>query len=134
MKFTLIPVLALLLSTSLFGAPERSKGISMHMLPERVAKISGKQGGFTVSYAPYLAPEKKEPLLQTLKEFKAFIAKQKSEVKENGVWIVTTNPVSYSEAEKELLEQVTTSLPGIEVPIFVCRGSELPDGWTQTNK
>lgn len=106
----------------------------MHMLPERVAKISGKQGGFTVSYAPYLAPEKKEPLLQNLRQFKAFVEKQKSGVKENGVWIVTTNPLSYSEAEKKLLERVTTSLPGAEVPIFVCRGSELPDGWTQTNK
>ena len=106
----------------------------MHMLPERVAKISGKQGGFTVSYAPFLAPENKEPLLRTLKEFKAFITKQKSEVKENGVWIVTTNPVSYSDAETKLLKEVSTSFPGIEVPIFVCRGSELPDGWTQANK
>ena len=106
----------------------------MHMLPERVAKISGKQGGFTVSYAPYLAPEKKEPLLKSLKEFKTFVEKQKSEVRENGVWIVTTNPVSYSEAEKKLLEHVSASFPGSEVPIFVCRGSELPDGWTQTNK
>lgn len=106
----------------------------MHMLPERVAKISGKEGGFTVSYAPYLAPETKEPLLTSLDEFKAFVTKQKIEVKKNGVWIVTTNPVSYSKEEKALLDEVSTAFRESEIPIFVCRGSELPDGWTQTNK
>jgi hypothetical protein len=41
----------LLLTASLLVAaePKREAGLSVHMLPERVAKISGGHGGFTVS-------------------------------------------------------------------------------------
>lgn len=133
MKKALFTVLVIGIACTLLGEPNREKGISMHMLPERVAKISGQKGGFTVNYAPYLKPEKKEPLLRTAEEFKAFVKKQDYEVKANGVWIVTTNPSAYSEIEKALLEDVSTSLRESEAPIFVCRGSELPDGWKQTN-
>ena len=133
MKKALITLLALSLTAILFGEPKRGNGISMHMLPDRVAKFQGKKGGFTVSYAPHLQPEKKEPILRSKKEFVAFVQKQKKEVKENGVWIVTTNPSAYSDKEKELLEAVSISLSESEAPIFVCRGSELPDGWKQTN-
>jgi hypothetical protein len=73
MKKALLTLLALSMTFSLLGEPRREKGISMHMLPERVAKISGKKGGFAVSYARYLQPEKKERLLRTTEEFKAFV-------------------------------------------------------------
>lgn len=122
---------------SLSGEPQRNKGISMHMLPERVAKISGLAGGkgaFTVSNAPYLEPEKKEPLIRTVDAFKAFVRKQKKSVRKNGVWIVVTNPASYSSEEKTLLKNILKCLEVSEAPIFVCRGSELPDGWKQTNQ
>ena len=34
--------------------PERSKGISMHMLPKKVAVLNGQKWGLTVSYAEFL--------------------------------------------------------------------------------
>jgi hypothetical protein len=97
MKLPIITLFALSLVGSLFCAPDRNKGISMHLLPERVARISGNLGGFTVNYAPHLAPGMEEPLLRSLEKFKAFVTKQKNEVKENGVWIVIQDAAINSE-------------------------------------
>ncbi len=33
---------------SLTGEPQRERGLSVHMLPDRVAQINGRSGGFTV--------------------------------------------------------------------------------------
>lgn len=55
--FTVFVVIAT--SLSAFADPERNLGLSLHMLPERVANISGEKGGFTVS-SP--APKTKYPL------------------------------------------------------------------------
>ena len=72
-------------------SPERSKGISMHMLPKRVADLSGAKWGFTVTYASYLKIESEPPTLQTTKEFLSFVRKQDQAVQDNGVWIVITD-------------------------------------------
>ena len=47
------------------NTPERAKGISMHMMPQRVADIGGKKWGLVVTYAEYLKPEPAEPVLQS---------------------------------------------------------------------
>jgi hypothetical protein len=47
------------------SSPERSKGISMHMLPKRVADLGGGKWGFAVTYAKYLKIETEPPTLQT---------------------------------------------------------------------
>jgi len=101
------------------------------MLPKRVAVLSGQEWGFTVSYAKYLKPEQKEPILQTTKEFHAYVRKQDKEVQENGVWIVITHPSSYSKEELTLLDDVKALCIQEKIPLFVARGSELPNGWVQ---
>src|SRR4051794_10662458 len=88
------------------AAPERSKGISVHMLPKRVADLGAKKWGFVISYAEYLKPEREQPVLQSPSEFLTFVRKQDKSVQENGAWIVTTHPDAYSGSEKELLEDV----------------------------
>jgi hypothetical protein len=64
--------------------PDRAKGISMHMLPKRVADLGGKPWGFTVDYASHLRPESAQPVLQTTEQFLKYVRKQDPSVQENG--------------------------------------------------
>jgi len=61
----------------------------------------------------------------------SFIRKQDAGVQGNGLWIVTTNPDAYSEAEKTLLENVKSMCRQEKIPLFICRASELPNGWAR---
>jgi hypothetical protein len=119
----------MLLNAALAATPERAKGISLHMLPKRVADISGSKWGFTVDYAKHLKPEPVEPVLQTTDELVAFVRKQDKAVQDNGVWIVTTHPDAYSDVEKTLLEDIKTVSRQQHIPLFICRAAELPNGW-----
>lgn len=101
----------------------------MHMLPKRVADLSGGRWGFSVDYANYLKPEPEPPILQTSREFLSYLRKQDTLVQENGVWIVMSNPDAYSDAEKTLLEDIKALCRKEKIPLFVCRASELPNGW-----
>src|SRR5437868_7001896 len=96
------------LFTSAASAQDRSQGISVHMLPKRVADIGGNPWGFTVDYSLRLRPESGHPVLQTVAAILSFIRKQDVSVQENGLWIVTTHPDAYSDEEKSLLEDVKT--------------------------
>ena len=109
--------------------PERNKGISVHALPKRVAKLSGAPWGFQVSYAPYLKPEPGQPFLQSLEDVLAYVKKQDKIVIENGLWVVTTHPASYSKEEIEFQNKVKKELPNHKIPFFWARGSELPNGF-----
>ena len=126
--FVFILCLALFVQSAQ-AAPERTKGISVHMLPKRVADISGQKWGFSVDRADYLKPESQQPVLQTPKEFLAFVRKQDTRVQENGVWIVVSHPDAYSDSEKTLLEDIKALCQKENIPLFVCRASELPNGW-----
>ncbi|MBT3045308.1 MAG: hypothetical protein AB2659_14670 [Candidatus Thiodiazotropha sp.] len=128
---TIIIVLVLSFSVSFAGEPERNKGISVHALPKRVAKISGSPWGFQVSYAPYLKAEPGQPYLQTLEDVLTYVKKQDKSVIENGLWVVTTNPSSYSEEEIELQNLIKSELPKHNIPLFWVRGTELSNGFTR---
>ena len=122
-------LIATLVSVASAAAPERSKGISVHMLPKRVADISGKKWGLSIDYARYLKPETEQPVLQTKGELIEFIRKQDKDVQDNGVWIVTTDPDAYSNVEKNLLEEIKGVAREQHIPLFIARASELPNGW-----
>jgi len=109
--------------------PERSKGISVHLLPKRVADLSDQKWGLVVSYADYLKPEKTQPLLQSTAELLTFVRKQDKDVQGNGVWIVTTHAGAYSEPEKKLLEDLKPLCRKEHIPLFLVRGSQLPNRW-----
>ncbi len=131
-----IPFVLFMIIVTLASAaePERVKGISLHMLPKRVADVGEKKWGFVVTYAEYLQPESSQPVLQSTSEFYTFMRKQDKGVQENGVWIVTTHPDAYSEAEKQLLEDIKAWCRRQSVPLFIARGSQLPDGWQRYDK
>lgn len=125
----LFGVVAALFNGTAAASPERSKGISMHMLPKRVAEIDGRKWGLVVTYAEYLKPEHAEPVVQSAADFLAFVKKQDQSVQDNGVWIVTTHPDAYSDAEKKMLEDIKGLCHKEKIPLFIVRGSRLPDGW-----
>jgi hypothetical protein len=122
------------LFTTAAAAQERSQGVSMHMLPKRAAQIGGMAWGFTVDYSPRLKPELQPPAIQTVADLVSYIRKQDDGVQENGIWIVTTNPDAYSEAEKTLLENVKAMCRKEKIPLFICRGAQLLNGWVRFDK
>ncbi len=127
---TLFLAVSLVTASFAFAAtPERSKGVSIHMLPKQVADLGAKKWGFVISYAEYLKPEREQPVLQSPSELLAFVRKQDKAVQENGVWIVTTHPDAYSEPEKKLLEDIKVLCRREAIPLFIVRGSQLPNGW-----
>lgn len=111
------------------NAPERDKGVSIHMLPKSVANLAGKKWGLTVDYSGFLKPESAQPVLQSTEELLAFVRKQDRSVQENGVWIVTTNPDAYSEGEKELLQDIVVLCHRERIVLFLSRAADLPNGW-----
>jgi len=123
-------VVSLVMASFAFAAtPERSNGISAHMLPKRVSELGTKKWGFVISYAEYLKPEQEQPVLQSPSDLLVFVRKQDKSVQENGVWIVTTHPDAYSEPEKKLLEDIKILCRREAIPLFIVRGSQLPNGW-----
>ena len=121
--------LFLLLLTASFlvaAEPKREAGLSVHMLPDRVAKISGAHGGFTVN-----DPTGKNDgrTYGDPKELFAYFQHLSAATKENGIWIVTTDPTSYSDAEHAKLKTLITLCTEKSIPIYTCRGMELPNGW-----
>jgi hypothetical protein len=136
MKKAILAVFLVLFFTSISLAneilPERSKGISMHMLPMRVANLDTKlKWGFMVSHTEYLKPETGKQILQTTNEFLTYVRKQDEKVQENGVWIVITNPAAYSKEELTLLEDIKALCRKEKIALFVARGSQLPNGWVR---
>jgi hypothetical protein len=121
--FLVLPVVVLAVE------PQRSQGISIQMLPKRIAKISGRPWGLSVDYSPKLKAETVQPVLQTGQELLAYVRKQDSTVQENGVWVVITNPDAYSDEGMRLLEEVESLCREQRVPLFVSRASEVPNGW-----
>ena len=88
MKRTLALVIAVLLYGVVLVAatsPERTQGISIHMLPKSVAELGGRPWEFTVDYSPRLKAESQQPVIQTVAELLSYIRKQDSGVQENGV-------------------------------------------------
>ena len=111
------------------NAPDRTKGISLHMLPKRVADLSTDQWGLVVSHAGDWNPPQQPPVFQNTHDFLLFVRAQNQQVQDNGVWIVVTDPDAYSDAEKTLLEDIKALCRKEQIPLFISRAIDLPNGW-----
>jgi hypothetical protein len=109
------------------GEPERAKGLSVHMLPDRVAQIDGGRGGFSAR-----AADGTEFTCADAKQLVTFLQTLSTPTQENGIWVVTTHPSSYSESERTKLKALITLCDEKKIPVFTCRGSELPGGWMRS--
>lgn len=132
-RFISVVLATFFLVTQLANAAEpiRAKGISVHALPKRVAKIGGTPWGLEVSYAPYLKPEPGIPYLQSIEDVLQYIEKQDPSVIENGLWVVTSHPSAYDAEEKAFHELVKETLPKEGIPLFWVRGSEIENGFAR---
>jgi hypothetical protein len=74
------------------------------------------------------------PVFQTTDSLISFFHAQSANVQSNGIWIVVTHPDAYSDEEKALLEEVKSRCRAERIPLFICRASELPDGWTRYDR
>jgi hypothetical protein len=101
------------------GEPERAKGFSVHMLAGRAAQIDGSHGGFTAK-----AADGTESTYADAKQLVAFFQTLSAPTQENGIWVVTTHPSSYSESERTTLKALITLCDEKKIPVFTCRGSE----------
>ncbi len=115
-------------------SPDRAKGVSLHMLPKRVADLSHGAWGFVVAPASHLTPIPDHHVLQSASALLSFARKQAAPVQRNGIWIVTTDPAAYSPTETRLLESVKALCIKERIPLFIARGSQLPDGWVRYDR
>src|SRR5580693_4737533 len=82
-------LISAMLACALFaaGAPDRARGISIHMVPKSIAGLFGKKSGLAVDPSRFLKPEPEPPMLQSTGELLTFVRKQDKDVQANGVWI-----------------------------------------------
>jgi hypothetical protein len=106
--------------------PTREGGLSVHMLPDRVAKINGEHGGFKVTDP---ATKQRGTTYAHPEELLTYFQRLPASVRQNGIWIVSTHPSSYSESEQAKLMALSALCTEKKIPIYTCRASELPKGW-----
>ena len=132
--YLVIMVFATGLSTHSFAAqkePVRIEGLSAHWMPKRVTELddTGKvKAGFTTSYVKngrYVY----ECDCPTPKDLISYFKSFPVSFQENGVWLVTTHPDAYSPEELKMKDELIALCQKEKIPLFICRGSELPDGW-----
>lgn len=124
-----VGVLLVATAATAADAPRRAQGISMHMLPKRIADIDGRRWGLVVTHATHLKHETIQPVLQSAAEVLSYTRKQDVRVQENGLWIVTSHPDAYTEMEKKVLDDVKAVCRKERIPLFTTRAALLPNGW-----
>jgi hypothetical protein len=130
LKLVMKTFLFLLLTATfvLAAEPMRESGLSVHMLPERVAAIGGGHGGFSVTNP---VTKERGTIFSEPQKLIAYFEHLSPLVQQNGIWIVTTHPTAYSESENQNLQSLIAICAKKSIPVFTCRGSALPGGWSR---
>jgi len=125
-----IAALSFLIVCGISGAaePERAKGLSVHMLPDRIAQINHQVGGFGIKSGDGTGSTYSDAI-----QVVTFFQTLPSATQENGIWVVTTHPSAYSENERTELKKLVALCVEKKIPVFTCRGSELPGGWKRSD-
>ena len=122
-----IPLALALTTLVAFGSePRREEGLSVHMLPESAAQVGGGHGGF-IATDP--STKRREQPVAAPAELLSYFHRQSPKVQQNGIWVVTTHPEAYSPAEHSNFAALVKICITEGIPIYKCRGSELPNGW-----
>ena len=134
----IIPILVaiLLAHLVLYAAPIRNKGLSVYLAPKSAPEIFGvDKGGFVAVILDKKQNQLREKLVFVKPEqLVEFFLKQPQEMQKNGLWIVTTNPKSYSDEEMESTEILKKMCREKNIVLFFCRGMWLPNGWLPSDK
>jgi hypothetical protein len=70
-----------------------------------------------------------KPTAQSAEALVAFLRRQPAVMQQNGIWLVVTNPDAYSTQEKGIVEELKQVCRKQKIPLFICRGAALPNGW-----
>ena len=126
-------VIALMFGTvASADTPARDHGLSAHLLPKRVAAADATgrvKWGYQISLLGKAVAPLDRPVAQSAQALVDFMKKQPAQVQANGIWVVTTHPAAYAPEELADLEELKRLCKTAGLPLFTCRGSELPDGW-----
>ncbi len=105
--------------------PNEAKGLHLLWVPGAMAGLSNETPGFKV----------RDPLTQVESTFakagdlEPMLATLPPQMKENGVWISTSNAFLYV-AEEELELKALSDLAGKRgINVFICELAEQPKGW-----
>ena len=134
MKKIILSCLSIILSTFLAYvgeceiSPVRSKGISAHFVPSRVANQ-----GDNVPQGFWVHIGRERFVFATPNELLEFFKKQDKATQENGIWLVITNPLAYSIKEKNVIDRLEKLCKQKNVILFKARGMDLPNGWERIN-
>lgn len=120
-----IMFLGLLFAPSLFSEPQRSEGLSVHWLPSRVSPIEEGEKAQT----KFMIDGSPENHVKTPEELIVYFKSLSAQVQENGIWLVVTHPDAYSDKEKMMKEELIKLCKQNNIPLFICRGQDLPNGW-----
>ena len=115
------------------SALDRSQGISVHFIPQRTNLAGGTLSGFFIDSVPGMKRNVARPMMRTAAALLGYVRAQDQWVRGNGLWIVMKDRDQYSREELSILEEVKTMCHDENIPLFLCRDSELPNGWTREN-
>ena len=114
-----------------FSMPKRAYGLSAHWLPERIAAQdeSGQaQAGFLSSFRTEDG-EIARKLFKTPEDLILAFQSFPLSFRRNGIWLIITHPGTYSAKELETKEELIKLCRKNKIPLFICRGKDLPNGW-----
>ena len=122
-------------SSILYAEPKRENGLSVHLVPKSDPGVFGtSKNGFMVSQSKNLKLPSERPIFDTPEKLVEYFLDQPQEIRENGLWVVTTNPKAYSEDEMKSTEILKKLCREKNLSLFFCRGMLLPNGWMVADK
>jgi len=134
-KIVILSLAFFFICSMLNAAPKRENGLSVHFAPKSAAGALGAgKSGFMVSQTKNLKLPSERPILDTPEKLIEYFLNQPQEIRENGLWVITTNPKAYSADEMKSTEVLKSLCRQKNIPLFFCRGMELPNGWVEADK
>ncbi|GEM_PF-4396065 len=108
----------------------RERGVSVYLVPENVEKKVEKK-----TIQRFIIASSKNPGIegssQTAEALMANLLKSYRGNLKYGIWLVLTNPISYSEKDDQEKANLEALAHKHKIPLYVCRGMNLPNGWKQ---
>ena len=122
----LAPILsAFILAQQPVAVPIEAQGLHILWVPSAMAGLSNEAPGFKV-LDPLTLVEKSFPKAEDLKPILETLPLR---MKENGIWISTSNSFLYVADEKLQLKALVEMARTNGIPVFICELGEQPGGW-----
>jgi hypothetical protein len=125
MPFHMPLLAALILFQGSGPVPQEAKGLQILWVPMAVAETSNTTPGFKFRHPITYA----ELSFTKAKELKTILEVLPTPMKENGIWISTTNSFLYSKEENLELKTLVAMAKAQKIVVFLCELPKQPEGW-----